>query len=387
MRQQTFERQAVQRQGTILVLSAFMLAMLGAIAALSVNTAYIALAKTEMRLACDASVKAASIYYGLTGDANAAGLQARQICQRHYVAGLPLQIRGTDVQFGHASSNGQGRYSFVANAQPINSTQVYASFALRSGSAAPLTALGQFLGKESFALEEYSVATRVDNDICLVVDRSGSMAWDLTNDSYSYPGEMHGRSIIQNYFLPPHPTGSRWAALGTAIDSFLGVLESNPYHPRVALVSYASNFEFGEFTSTVSSIDQPLTHDFSQITARIDVIGSRPIIGNTNIAAGLRDGLSALAGQSTSRPHATHNIVLLTDGMLTQGDDPVALAATALSQNIKVHTITFSAQADQDLMQQVATAGGGFHYHAPDAATLSSIFATLAETLPAMLVE
>jgi len=380
-------RRLNHRKGTIMVLSAFMLAMLGIMAALVMNTAYVSLAKTEMRLASDAAAKAASIHYGMHGDEAAARLRARQICQRHTVAGEPLQIRNIDVQFGHASSNASGRYSFAANAQPTNSTRVHTSFVRRVGSVAALPALGQFLGKEEFVLEEFSIATRVDNDICLVVDRSGSMAWDLSNDAYSYPGELHGRSIIQNYFLPPHATLSRWAALRTSINTFLNVLNNNPYHPRVSLVSYASNFEFGTFTSTVSSIDQPLTHDFSLITAQIQALGSRPLIGNTNIAAGLRDGINTLASQTTSRPHATHNIVLMTDGMLTQGDDPVALAALALSQNIKVHTITFSAQADQALMIQVAAAGGGSHYHAPNAEALTSIFATLAETLPAMLVE
>ena len=80
-------------------------------------------------------------------------------------------------------------------------------------------------------------------------------------------------------------------------------------------------------------------------------------------------------------------LILLTDGIITQGDDPVALAALALTQNIKVHTITFSAQADQALMEQVAIAGGGTFHHAPDSATLHAIFQQLAETLPAMLVQ
>jgi Mg-chelatase subunit ChlD len=152
-------------------------------------------------------------------------------------------------------------------------------------------------------------------------------------------------------------------------------------------VSYSSNFQFGLFSSTVSSIDQPLTFDFNSIRNQLTLIGSKPVIGNTNIAAGLRDGIATLASQASSRPNASHNLVLMTDGILTQGDDPVELAALALTQNIKVHTITFSAQADQDLMEQVAIAGGGQHYHAPDAATLTEIFTELAETLPAMLTQ
>ncbi len=370
-----------------MVLSGFVLSMMAIIAALCMNTAYVSLAKTEMRLASDAAAKAASIHYGMTGDMAAARLRGRQICQRHNVASEPLLIRNIDVQFGYASPTASGKYNFVVNGVPTNSTQVHTSFVRREGSVAALPALGGFLGQDEFVLNEYSIATRIDNDICLVVDRSGSMAWDLTNDPYSYPGNLHGKSIIQNYFLPPHATGSRWAALKTSIDTFLTVLDSNPYNPRVSLVSYASNFDFGTYTSTVSSIDQSLTIDFNAVRGAMNSIGSRPLIGNTNIAAGLRDGIDTLSSLATSRPHATHNIVLLTDGIMTQGDDPVALAALALTQNIKVHTITFSAQADQTLMEQVATAGGGAHYHAPNAAALTTIFATLAETLPAMLVE
>jgi Ca-activated chloride channel family protein len=112
------------------------------------NSAYIALAKAEMRLASDAAAKAASITYGMTGDIAAARLRGRQICQRHSVAGEPLQIRNIDVQFGNAVPNGSGSYTFTANGTPTNSTQVHASFVRRAGSAAALPALGQFLGRE-----------------------------------------------------------------------------------------------------------------------------------------------------------------------------------------------------------------------------------------------
>lgn len=381
------KRQYPNRKGTIMVLSAFMMATLCIIAALYMNSAYIALAKTEMRLASDAAAKAASIVYGLTGDQTEARIRAQEICLRHSVAGAPLEIRNIDVHFGNARPKNNGRYEFKRDAQPTNSTRVHASFVRRVGSVAALPALGQFLGREEFTLQEDSVATRVDNDICLVVDRSGSMAWDLTNDPFSYPGDLHGRSIIQNYFVPPHPTDSRWAALCDSVDAFLTVLDSNPYHPRVSLVSYSSNFDFGSFASVVSSIDQPLTVNFSDVRTKLAELGTKPLIGNTNIAAGLRDGISTLGSQGTSRPNATHNLILLTDGVMTQGDDPVELAALALTQNIKIHTITFSDQADQELMEQVAAAGGGTHYHAPDAETLHAIFQQLAETLPAMLVQ
>ncbi|MEO8271632.1 MAG: hypothetical protein ABI557_18055, partial [Aureliella sp.] len=279
------KRHHPNRKGTIIVLSAFMLAMLSIIAALCMNSAYIALAKTEMRLATDAAAKAASISYGMQADPDMtesariayARLRGRQICQRHMVAGAPLQIRNIDVSFGNATPMANGRFEFTLNGTPTNSTQVHASFVRRAGSVAALPALGKFLGREEFELEENSIATRVDNDICLVVDRSGSMAWDLTNDPYSYPGAMHGKSIIQNYFLDPHPTLSRWAALQSSVDTFLNVLNSNPYHPRVSLVSYASNFEFGLFNSTVSSIDQPLTINFDAVRSKLATYADKPL--------------------------------------------------------------------------------------------------------------
>ena len=375
------------RRGSIVVLAGFILAMVSVIGALCLNTAYIELSKSEMRLATDAAAKAASIKLGQTGDETEARTIAKQICKKHDVAGEALKLKNNSVAFGQAQVQADGTYSFAEGVTPYNAVQVTASFVKRANGTAALPALSGFLGRDEFELEQVSIASRIDNDICLVVDRSGSMGWDLTDQEFSYPAELNGGSAIQNYFLPPHATLSRWAALDSAVDSFLSVLENNPYEPRVGLVSYASNFDFGTFSSTVSSIDQELTHDFSLIRSAVQAVGSGPVIGNTNIAAGLRDGINVLNSQSSSRPNASHNIVLLTDGIMTQGDDPVALAATALEQNISVHTVTFSSQADQDLMIEVAAAGGGSHYHAPDAATLTTIFETLAETLPAMLIE
>ena len=370
-----------------MLLSAFLLAALSVVAALCMNAAYIELARTEMRLATDAAAKAASIHLGQTGDAAAARTRARQICQKHIVAGAALQLRNQDISFGQAQLQPDGTYNFVPNAQPFTAVRVLASFARRQGSSAALPAMGGLLGRDSFQLSQQSIATRIDHDICLIVDRSGSMAWDLTNEEFSYPGDMHGQSLIQNYFLPPHATLSRWAALEVAIDEFLTVLESNPYEPRVGLASYSSNFDFGTYHSVVSSIDQPLTTNFQSVRSALDTIAAKPIIGNTNIAAGLRDGVSVLTSASGSRPNASRSIVLMTDGIMTQGDDPIAIAAAALADNIQVHTITFSDQADQALMAAVAAAGGGEHYHAPDGATLAEVFRDLAETLPTMLIQ
>lgn len=375
------------RAGTIIVLSAFLLSALSVIVALCMNAAYIEMARCEMRLATDAAAKAASINLGQTGSAAAARLRARQICQKHTVAGAHLEIRNIDVDFGQATLQANGSYNFSKDSTPFNAVRVVASFARRTGESAALPAMGGFLGRDRFEVFQESIATRIDHDVCLVVDRSGSMAWDLSNVPYSYPGDLHSKSLIQNYFTKPHTSLSRWSALDNAINEFLTVLDSNPYEPRVGLTSYSSNFDFGTYSSTVSTINQPLTNDFPAIRASLSTIGDKPVIGNTNIAAGLRDGIAVLTTAVGSRPNACRSIVLMTDGIMTQGDDPIPIAQAALADNITIHTITFSSQADQTLMAAVAAAGGGEHYHAPDGATLAEIFRTLAETLPAMLVQ
>jgi hypothetical protein len=77
----------------------------------------------------------------------------------------------------------------------------------------------------------------------------------------------------------------------------------------------------------------------------------------------------------------------MTDGHWTDGASPVAAAQRAADRAIKVHAITFSDDADQTVMQEVARIGGGKHFHAPDAETLREIYEEIAYTLPIILTE
>jgi len=92
-----------------------------------------------------------------------------------------------------------------------------------------------------------------------------------------------------------------------------------------------------------------------------------------------------LTNSNATRPTAQKVMIVFTDGHYT-GNDPVPYATTAYSQDVIVHAVTFGSGANQTEMQNVATAGGGDHYHAPDAATLDQIFRRLAAS-PMMLTE
>ena len=62
-------------------------------------------------------------------------------------------------------------------------------------------------------------------------------------------------------------------------------------------------------------------------------------------------------------------------------------AAVAADQGVVIHTITYGADADQALMQEVAQMGGGQHWHAPDSTQLTQVFDDIADNLPTMLME
>lgn len=354
-----------------------------------VNLAYMELVRTEQRLATDAAAKAASVTLGRTQSEAQARAAAVTIASKHQVAGNAMALASDQIIFGVCDRGANNALTFTPGPRGnlLNAVSIDSNLESRAGGGAPLVMLPTMLTPTHFSPQMQAIASRVDLDVCVVVDRSGSMAWDLTNVPWSYPGVLQGKSTIQNYFQLPHATQSRWAALSSAMSTFLNIVEDNPFEIHVAMASYSSNFTFGVYSSTVASLDQPLTLNYALIENRLSAIASKPLIGNTNIAAGLREGINSLTDPATSRTTACKVLILITDGVMTQGDDPVALASLARNSNIRVHTIAFSAQADANLMRNIAAEGGGNAYLAPSAETLTSAFQEIASTLPAMLAE
>jgi hypothetical protein len=171
------------------------------------------------------------------------------------------------------------------------------------------------------------------------------------------------------------------------VQVFVDALATTPYTEHVAFVSFASTGTYCSVSNSVSSIHQPLTADTSLVTAAIDGISSRVFNGATNTSAGIDNGVVVLTAAS-ARPFAAKTIVLLTDGFPTQGRSPVVAAQDAAGQDIVVHVITFGVPGlDGALMRDVAAAGKGSYYHAPDSATLNDIFREIALSLPVMLTD
>lgn len=378
-----------QRRGVFIALAVFLLAAVTVVCGYCINLAYMELIRSEQRLATDAAAKAASVTLGKTQSSTQAQAKAIEIAALHKVAGQPFTLTASEFTFGVCDRGNNNALTFTPGPRGslLNAVRVDSNLANLPQGGASLALFPTMFQNRKFSPQLRAIATRVDLDVCVVLDRSGSMAWDLSNTPWSYPGTLSGGSSIQNYFDPPHATLSRWAALNNSMDIFLDIVEANPFDIHVGMASYSSNFTFGVYQSVVASVDQNLTNNYTLIRDKISDYGSQPLIGNTNIAAGMREGITILTDSATTRTTACKTMILVTDGVLTQGDDPVDLARLALQSNIRVHTIAFSAQADQTLMQNIANAGGGNFYYAPNETALNSTFRQIAETLPAMLAE
>ena len=374
-------RRFCRRDGAALVLILLVVTAQFMIAALVINWTYINTARRQLRAAVDASAKA-SLTTLATSQSTALGRQSGiDIAASHLVANAPLRLSSGDVVFGRSTRGANGAYTFAANVRPFNSVRVQANI------PSIATFLGNILGRDRFSLSSTSTAARVDNDVCLVLDRSGSMAWDSSNREFQYPTGVAGLSTLQQYFEPPHPTASRWAALLRGVTTFLDTIRDRDPEAQLALVTFASDYEFGDHRSRQVSTDQALTTSRSSIINAAAEFGQRAIIGDTNPGAGLLEAAEVLNGRRGGlipRITAQKTIVLFSDGLMTEGPDPVSVAAS-LGPGFTVHTITFSDGADRDLMQRVAVARGGIHVHATTAAGLIAAFQRIAEQIPNVL--
>jgi len=227
-----------------------------------------------------------------------------------------------------------------------------------------------FLGYD-FEPTASASASFVDVDICLVLDRSSSMKLATTDTA-------GGMSASDPRICDPPHADSRWVALDAAVDVFVAQLNTSLADEQVAVVTFGS----GDFspcgeTNTDTSVDQPLTSNLNFVNTAMTARSSSVWNGNTMIKEGIAAGRSELTG-ANARAVAEKVMIVLTDGVYTSGDPTPEAGDAYTVDGITVHTITFSAGANQTDMQAVAVAGHGQHYHAPDAATLSDVFYELA---------
>lgn len=326
------------RCGAMLPLVAVGLVIFTVVMVFSVDIARMHLVRAELRLATDAAARAGAEALSREQNSSAAVNAAVRIGGENFVGGRELSLSGADITLGSATPSGGGKFGFNAGGSPTNSVQV------NSDPGNVRLFLGGMLGRNSFRPTMDAVAMRLDRDIALVLDSSGSMA-----------------------------TAGRFSGLGAALVEFLRVLEDANGEDFLSLTDY----------DTTARLVQPVTSNLSDIR---DAFFRLRIGGFTAIGDGILTGSNSLSG-GQSRPQALKTIIVMTDGQQNRGRNPINTARTAAARGHVIHTITFGRGANQNLMRQVADIGNGLHLHADNNSELVEKFREIALQLPVVLTE
>lgn len=334
------------RQGAMLPLIAVVMVILFVAAVLAIDIARIHVTRSELRTATDAAARAAVEALGREQSRAAAIDAALAIAQENIVAGNGLDLDPATIQFGRSQQNLDGTFGFTEDdTDAINSVRVVGARTASSPDGPVNMMFGRMFGVEIFEPVQSATATRLDRDIALVLDKSGSMG-----------------------------SFGRFEALLNGVDVFLAELDSTTQRENVSLTVY------DEFARKL--VD--MTTDLPQIA---DAIGDEVPSGFTGIGRGLALGLDSIQNDPQSRVFSLKSIVLMTDGNQNRGVGPEVIARRCRDAGVTVHTITFSPGADQTLMRSVADIGGGTHLHAETNEQLVEAFQTIARQLQVLLIE
>ncbi len=366
------------RQGAMLVMIALCLPLCLIMAAFAIDVAWMQLVRTELRTSTDAAARAGAKQLSLSQSIASARDTAKVTAAKNLVAGSPLLLADSDITFGNGyQANEAARFKFTPGSAKPNAVQVVGRRNKGSLTGPVDLFFSGVIGVRQFQPVETATSTQLDRDICLVVDRSGSMMWTLTGSQLPPGAPDCG---------PPDPTLSRWGALNSALGAFLDELDATPQDEHVALCSYSSNTKECGFTYHISDVNSDLVSDYSAIRSTMADLSSRPVKGSTSISAGIEAGLTVMTGPKI-RPFAVKTMIVMTDGIHNLGPEPIIPAKKAAKLGIVIHTITFSSDADIARMEAVAAATGGQHFHAPTFEDLKKIFQQIASTLPVLLTD
>jgi Flp pilus assembly protein TadG len=379
-----------RRRGAMTVLIAVFLIVLIAMAAFSIDVAYMHLVRTQLRSATDAAAKAGM--YALTTQQNEqAGINAAiAMAANNRVAGRTLKLTASQIELGQSQLQADGSWSFVAGAKPTRAMRINPTMDDTNANGAVKLFLGGVLGRQKFTPSDSSVASAYELEVVLVLDRSHSMCWDTSGTEWMYPPPLYSNAVLGMTSAPKN--GSRWKELEEAVGTFTDVLTTLNTPPRVAVVTWSSEITNGSLeyyilgkTVPAAVLNQALTTTFSSVKSAVTAIGTKPVLGSTNMAAGIDEGVDVLTAANV-RPYAEKVMILMTDGQWNTGRDPLEAAQDALDAGITIHTIGFL-EGQSDVLVDIAELTGGKTYTATDGASLQAAFRELALTLPIVITK
>lgn len=392
------------RRGSATVLILAMMFVFVVSAAITIDYAYMQLVRTELRSATDAAAKAGAESLSRTQNISTARSEAIRYAACNTVGGRPFQLGTNDVSVGRVSASKSGKWEFRENGTPPNAVRINA----RTGKGAAQPAVPLFfsgvIGHSGFSPAHQSTAGQQEVEICLCLDRSGSMTFDMTGKDYSFAPNnplllkiyQPLGFVLQNMLSPPHPSASRWSALDGAIDTFLDEVGTLNAPPRTALVTWGSDFNmpvapYTKFKASTKELPLPSSNNFNwsnnanSIRTIVAGLGAKTMMGGTNLSAGLDTAVQVLGGANNNN-FSTKVIVLLTDGEWNDGRNPINAAHDAQAKGMIVHCVSMLTTQQPDL-QRIADITGGRYYGTTNDAELRSAFSSIAKSLPVVLTE
>jgi Ca-activated chloride channel family protein len=362
-----------QRRGSVIPMVAVMLPVTLGMSAFALNIAYLELNRTEMYVAADAAARAAGREFALQWDQKKAVEAGKAAGMRNPVGGKPFELIDSDFVFGEAvRANANSRYTFTRGGTSPNAVEVDVRRVKGSanGAIGSLVTFGGFSHDVDATIS--SRANQAEADICLVIDRSGSMAYASNEKAVA---TANPKSAHPDWWWGDNaPPSSRWRDLTSSVDVFVNEMRKTPMKENVALVTYSSS----------SGADVGLVSDYALINSGLNKYTKSFPGGSTAIASGIKTGQTVLSGAS-ARVFSMKIMVLMTDGINNAGSSVTAAAEEAKKNNIMIFTITFSDEADQKSMKEVASIGLGKHYHAKNASDLENIFREISRQIPVLI--
>ena len=402
---------ARERRGATTALMAILLPVMLVIGSMAINVAYIELTRSELMVATDAAARAGGRAMSYYQDIELAKEAAQATAALNTVAGEALRLstfeEQNEIEFGDCvPSESTNRYEFQELPTSMITSGEQSANAVRVNSAlADVPMLFPTMnGLNTFDAQIRAVAMQVDRDICLVLDRSGSMSWTSYNwppgvspwsytsmnagvangyltysHGYYYYASGQNSTSYQNWLYEDHynlgsAPQSPWDQLVAAVDTFLSVLEETDQQELVSLATY----------STYATLDLTLQSDYNVVRETLNDLSAS---GMTAIGRGLETGVPTLL-DATARPFAAKTIILMTDGIHNTGDTPESIAEDIVSAyDVIIHTVTFGSGADIARMQEVADIGGGTHFHAANGDEFVDVFEEIANNLPTIVTQ
>lgn len=355
------------RRGSSLALLTVLLPVVLAIAAYAINVVYMELARTQLQINTDIATRAAGRMLAKTADRAQALYAAERMMKLNSFAHTQLSLNANRVVFGASSRESENsRYTFDPSAY-ANAVSIETNGKVKVPMLFPTPGVSV-----EFRPIKKAISTQTEIDMVLVLDRSGSMAFS----SYEVAGNYNPAAAPLGWkFGLPVPPASRWLDATNSVNNFLQYLDNTVHDERVGLVTYSDGV----------TTDCKLSGSYLQSRLALNRYTLKFDGGATNISDGILAGAKVLADKGTARPWASRVMIVMTDGIWTAGIDPAITAQLAVGEQINIYTITFSNEADQLKMQQVATIGGGKHFHATNGVELTDAFKAIAERLPTLL--